>query len=46
VAEDYFAAMQRVEERLNILPGPEQENVIQFSWGKDRIYPSLKFFYQ
>jgi hypothetical protein len=25
VAEDYFAAMQRVEERLDILPGPEQK---------------------
>jgi hypothetical protein len=25
VAEDYFAAMQRVEERLDILPEPKQE---------------------
>jgi hypothetical protein len=25
VAEDYFAAMQRVEERLNILPEPKQD---------------------
>ncbi len=25
VAEDYFAAIQRVEERLNIVPEPEQE---------------------
>jgi hypothetical protein len=25
VAEDYFAAMQRVEERMNILPEPKQK---------------------
>jgi len=25
VAEDYFAAMQRVEERLDIMPEPKQE---------------------
>jgi hypothetical protein len=27
VAEDYFAAMQRVEERLEILPEPRQNSV-------------------